>query len=65
MNESIDASDSRESGRRWDGGQELRCHIPLWREDAKRSARNIQQWNAYLPAACVRVMVQMGWDYTT
>jgi hypothetical protein len=40
-------------------------HVPLCRDDAKRSAKNIARWNAYLPAACVRTMVQMGWDYTT
>ncbi len=41
------------------------CHIPLSRADAARSARNIAQWNAYLPSPCVRTMVRMGWDYTT
>jgi hypothetical protein len=39
--------------------------VPLSAVDAKRSAKNIRQWNAYLPTACVRTMVRMGWDYTT
>jgi hypothetical protein len=40
-------------------------HVPLRASDAARSARNIAEWNSYLPAACVRTMVMMGWDYTT
>jgi len=40
-------------------------HIPLRASDAKRSVKNISQWNAYLPTECVRTMVSMGWDYTT
>ena len=40
-------------------------HVPLRAADAARSARNIVLWNSYLPAACVRTMVRMGWDYTT
>ena len=40
-------------------------HVPLRAADATRSARNIVLWNSYLPAACVRTMVRMGWDYTT
>jgi hypothetical protein len=40
-------------------------HIPLRTADAKRSVKNISQWNAYLPTDCVRTMVSMGWDYTT
>jgi hypothetical protein len=40
-------------------------HVPLRAADAKRSVRNILQWNSYLPANCVRTMVRMGWDYTT
>ena len=40
-------------------------HVPLRTADAIRSARNILLWNSYLPAACVRTMVRMGWDYTT
>jgi hypothetical protein len=39
--------------------------IPLRAADAKRSVKNILQWNAYLPSDCVRTMVRMGWDYTT
>jgi hypothetical protein len=39
-------------------------HVPLRAADATRSARNISLWNSYLPAACVRTMVRMGWDYT-
>jgi hypothetical protein len=41
------------------------CHVPLRAADAARSAKNIARWNSYLPAACVRTMVRMGWDYTT
>jgi hypothetical protein len=40
-------------------------HTPLRAADAKRSVKNILQWNCYLPADCVRTMVRMGWDYTT
>ena len=40
-------------------------HVPLRAADAKRSVKNILQWNCYLPANCVRTMVRMGWDYTT
>ena len=40
-------------------------HVPLRAADAARSAKNISLWNSYLPAACVRTMVRMGWDYTT
>ncbi len=40
-------------------------HVPLRAADAKRSVQNILEWNAYLPANCVRTMVRMGWDYTT
>ncbi len=40
-------------------------HVPLRAADAARSARNISLWNSYLPTACVRAMVRMGWDYTT
>jgi hypothetical protein len=41
------------------------CHVPLSAANAARSARNIATWNAYLPTACVRTMIRMGWDYTT
>jgi hypothetical protein len=40
-------------------------HVPLRTADAARSAKNISLWNSYLPTACVRTMVRMGWDYTT
>jgi hypothetical protein len=40
-------------------------HVPLRAADAQRSAKNIALWNAYLPTACVRTMVRMGWDYST
>jgi hypothetical protein len=40
-------------------------HIPLCTVDAARSAKNISLWNSYLPTACVRTMIRMGWDYTT
>jgi hypothetical protein len=42
-----------------------RFHVPLSAASAARSARNIAEWNSYLPTACVREMVRMGWDYTT
>jgi hypothetical protein len=29
-----------------------------------RSAKNIENWSAYLPAECVAVMVSLGWDRT-
>jgi hypothetical protein len=66
MNESVHGHDLVESPLRRDVDQEpLLGHVPLSREDARRSAKNIARWNSYLPAACVRIMVQMGWDYTT
>ena len=40
-------------------------HAPLCAADAARSARNISLWKSYLPTACVRTMIRMGWDYTT
>jgi hypothetical protein len=40
-------------------------HVPLCAASAARSAKNIAEWNSYLPTACVREMVRMGWDYTT
>jgi hypothetical protein len=39
--------------------------IPVLAADVKRSVDNILEWNSYLPADCVRIMVRMGWDYTT
>jgi hypothetical protein len=66
MNESIHTHELGEPPPRRDVDQEpLLGHVPLSQEDAKRSAQNIARWNSYLPAACVRTMVQMGWDYTT
>jgi hypothetical protein len=66
MNESVHAHEVVEPPPQPNVDQEpLLCHVPLSREDAKRSAKNIARWNSYLPAACVRAMVQMGWDYTT
>lgn len=40
-------------------------HVPLRAADAARSAKNISLWKSYLPTACVRTMIRMGWDYTT
>jgi hypothetical protein len=66
VNESIHIHEPVEPPLRRDLDQEpLLGHVPLSREDARRSAKNIARWNSYLPAACVRAMVQMGWDYTT
>lgn len=66
MTESTHIREPAEPPLRRDLDQEsLLCHVPLSREDARRSAKNIARWNSYLPAACVRTMVQMGWDYTT
>jgi hypothetical protein len=31
----------------------------------ERSAKNIANWSTYLPAACVALMVSLGWDRTT
>jgi hypothetical protein len=49
--------------------QRLPCNVsirvPLRAADARRSVKNILQWNCYLPADCVKAMVRMGWDYTT
>jgi hypothetical protein len=39
--------------------------VPLRAADAKRSVKNILQWNCYLPTDCDKTMVRMGWDYTT
>lgn len=33
--------------------------------EAARSAQNIVLWKSYLPADCVEMMVEMGWDYST
>jgi hypothetical protein len=40
-------------------------HVPLCSAGAARSAKNISLWKSYLPTACVRTMIRMGWDYTT
>jgi hypothetical protein len=40
-------------------------HVPLSAAAAARSAKNIALWKSYLPTACVRTMIRMGWDYTT
>ena len=40
-------------------------HAPLRAANARRSVKNILQWNCYLPADCVKTMVRMGWDFTT
>ena len=42
-----------------------RSRIPLRAADARRSVKNILDWNSYLPVDCVRTMVKMGWDYKT
>jgi hypothetical protein len=39
--------------------------VPLCKAHAERSAQNISLWNSYLPAACVRTMVRLGWDVST
>jgi hypothetical protein len=42
-----------------------------WEEAAEadggraRSARNIALWSSYLPADCVKTMIDMGWDRST
>lgn len=33
--------------------------------DIARSEGNIRGWMTYLPADCIRTMIQMGWDVTT
>ena len=65
MNESVHTQELVEPPARRVDQEPLLGLVPLSREDAKRSAKNIARWNSYLPAACVRTMVQMGWDYTT
>jgi hypothetical protein len=49
----------------WRPPHTVSIRVPLRAADAKRSVRNILEWNCYLPADCVRTMVRMGWDYTT
>jgi hypothetical protein len=29
------------------------------------SAKNIALWTSYLPPACVKLMIKMGWDHST
>jgi hypothetical protein len=55
----------RETAHRRRAPETALFHIPLQAADAARSAKNISQWNSYLPTGCVRTMVRMGWDYTT
>ena len=43
----------------------VRLRVPLRAAAAKRSVKNILEWNEYLPSACVRTMVRMGWDLST
>ena len=33
---------------------------PLRAADARRSVKNILEWNCYLPVDCVKTMVRMG-----
>jgi hypothetical protein len=56
---------NKKAGSRAMGRRQEMIHIPLRAADAKRSVKNILQWNCYLPPDCVRTMVRMGWDYTT
>ena len=67
MNEQyFDGLDDDVSGGQLRQDHELRrCHVPFCVEDAARAAKNVSLWNSYLPTACVRTMVSMGWDYTT
>ena len=66
MNESAPVQESEYTPLHRDlPSDEALFHVPLRAADARRSARNISLWNAYLPTACVRTMVRMGWDYTT
>ncbi|HSZ08678.1 MAG TPA: hypothetical protein VK794_09100 [Steroidobacteraceae bacterium] len=32
---------------------------------AARSRENILRWSSYLPKACVKAMIKMGWDKST
>jgi hypothetical protein len=66
MNESVHAEKPVEPLRQRDlHHDQVLGHVPMSAADAARSAKNIANWNTYLPAACVRAMVRMGWDYTT
>jgi hypothetical protein len=37
----------------------------LGKPDTARSICNILQWTSYLPKACVKTMIKMGWDRNT
>jgi hypothetical protein len=39
--------------------------VPVNGTAAARSDENISQWNSYLPADCVKTMIEMGWHATT
>jgi hypothetical protein len=39
--------------------------VPVNGAVAARSEENILQWMSYLPADCVKTMIEMGWDVTT
>jgi hypothetical protein len=65
MNESAPIPQAEYAPLRRDLSSKALFHVPLRAADARRSATNISLWNSYLPTACVRTMVRMGWDYTT
>lgn len=66
MNNSAQAREAKRPRIHRDPGPDTALlHVPLCAADAARSRRNIARWNSYLPAACVRSMTRMGWDYTT
>jgi hypothetical protein len=63
-----EAAQARSPGRpmpRRHAPEKVLFHAPLCAADAARSAKNIALWKSYLPTACVRTMIRMGWDYTT
>jgi hypothetical protein len=39
--------------------------VPANGAAAARSEENILQWMSYLPADCVKTMIEMGWHVTT
>ena len=39
--------------------------LPVSEIAARRSAENIDSWQAYLPANCIETMVRLGWDHST
>jgi hypothetical protein len=65
MKETAVISSIGQSTWHWIANEPPRFHIPLDATCAMRSAENILRWTEYLPTACVRTMVRMGWDYTT